>query len=242
MIQFVNLNWDSDFFGFKVARLTDFDPAELHVVLDYLARHEYRLAVLYSGQNDQQIHRAAKDNNGMMVDRKVTYARKVPPVLVNDTGKPGVNGHLRINPSGLEPEELYELAYLAGGYSRFRIDTNFPGETFKKLYAQWVINSLHGDFADYTLVYYADQGIGGFSTLKIEAGIAKIGLISVDTTRQNQGIGRSLMQETFNICSRHGIAEVEVVTQMDNIQACRFYEKSGFAVKDVNHIFHFWLG
>jgi dTDP-4-amino-4,6-dideoxy-D-galactose acyltransferase len=37
------------------------------------------------------------------------------------------------------------------------------------------------------------------------------------------------------------IFTLEVPTQLDNIQACRFYEKCGFQIKEIKNIYHFWL-
>jgi dTDP-4-amino-4,6-dideoxy-D-galactose acyltransferase len=241
MVNFINLNWDSDFFGFKVARLKDIAAPEIKAILDDLSSRGYRLAVLYSGEGDQEIRLSAVENKGFLADKKVTYARTVPKLPLTGDLRTGSALNIRVNPPELKPEYLFDLAYLAGNYSRFRKDKNFPSGAFERLYAQWVINSLNGEFADYTLVHYDDKGIGGFSTLKTDGDMARIGLISVDTNRQNQGIGKALIIETIKICISNCINTIEVDTQSENVQACKFYEKSGFSVKEVKYIHHFWL-
>jgi ribosomal protein S18 acetylase RimI-like enzyme len=241
MDKYTTLNWDSDFFGFRVARLQDVADTEIQEVLKDLTSHHYRLAVLFSGDGDSAIHRGAADNNGLLVDRKVTYARPVPDAPLTAATGTTAEMNIRVNPPDLKPEDLFDLAYLAGSYSRFRTDKNFPENDFKRLYTQWVINSLNGRFADYTLVHRDNQGTGGFATLKTEGDVARIGLISVDTGRQNQGIGKALVNETLKICIGRHIPVIEVDTQLDNTQACRFYEKAGFSVKEVRFVHHFWL-
>jgi ribosomal protein S18 acetylase RimI-like enzyme len=63
----------------------------------------------------------------------------------------------------------------------------------------------------------------------------------VDPGRQNQGIGKALVLESFVISATNNLKTIEVVTQLENTGACAFYSKSGFEISNVQNIYHFWL-
>jgi dTDP-4-amino-4,6-dideoxy-D-galactose acyltransferase len=241
MTDFNKMQWESGFFGFPVATIINHNGPELKSILKQLSLLDYKLAFLFSSEKDVELQQYAAKNGGLLVDRKVTYKRSVPIQIIPDKQSENHGKSIRINPSHIQAEELFDLAYSAGHYSRFKADQNFRKNDFKRLYSQWVINSLNGQLADYTIVVYGAEGIEGFSTLKLTNNIAKIGLISVDASKQNQGIGKSLIQESFRICVEKMVSTIEVVTQMDNSEACLFYEKVGFSILSIHYVYHFWL-
>jgi dTDP-4-amino-4,6-dideoxy-D-galactose acyltransferase len=77
-------------------------------------------------------------------------------------------------------------------------------------------------------------------TLGIKEKVANIGLLAVDETLHGKGIGMSLIEACVRYCKAENIITLDVPTQLDNAQACKFYEKCGFTEKSVQSIYHFW--
>lgn len=133
-----------------------------------------------------------------------------------------------------------ELAYESGKKSRFLLDSRFGEEKFKQLYDIWIINSLNKKFAQKTYYIEADEKAIGFVTLQQHEKLGKIGLIATHPDFQGKGFGKKLLYHTENFCIENGITQLEIPTQKENIQACAFYKKQGYDIKDEVIIKHYW--
>lgn len=231
------LDWDSQFFGFKTARILPaaLEQAELNRFLDNLRKQGTRL--VYWGARSEPpfdvIHLG-----GRLVDRKTTFEMELPAAINHDT----VSG-ISILPyqSGPAEEILFELALQAGEYSRFARDPQFPREKFQALYREWMRKSLSGELADAVLTAgNADQPLG-MVTLSARGDQGEIGLIAVDATARGQHIGAALVRAAQTWYLERGLKRARVVTQGENIPACRLYAKCGYNISEVEYLYHFWL-
>lgn len=231
------LSWDSDFCGYKVGRI-DCEPDQPADTLDNMlheARQQgFRLiyaAIPYPAEIDSAILRR---HNGLKADSKVTFiCRPVTPETASI-------------PTGIEefhgsPEQLYDLAYESGLYSRFALDPRFGTENFRRMYRLWVDNSIAGLIADRIYVARTDSGpVSGFVTLKAGGGQASIGLIAVSPDSRGRSIGSALIAACKRQAIEAGCTSLSVVTQSDNVPACNFYSKNGFTIDNIVNIYHFW--
>ncbi|NYE58601.1 GNAT family N-acetyltransferase [Carboxydothermus ferrireducens] len=72
-----------------------------------------------------------------------------------------------------------------------------------------------------------DEGkIVGLITYRIENGDCEI--VSLDSLKENQGIGSKLVEYVVSEAKRHGCRRVWLITTNDNLKAIRFYQKQGF--------------
>lgn len=53
-------------------------------------------------------------------------------------------------------------------------------------------------------------------------------ILSLDSLRENQGIGTALLEEALLKAKETGIERVRLITTNDNLTALRFYQKRGF--------------
>lgn len=68
-----------------------------------------------------------------------------------------------------------------------------------------------------------------------------IGLTGVDENYRGRGIGKKLITAAIEYFCKKSIKEIQVVTQGNNMAACKLYESCGFKVLDWIEFYHFWL-
>jgi len=240
MKKHIGFKWDSQFFGFKVAKLIPENilPIELEEVLHSLKKDLFRFIYLFLDPADEVFNRSAIKNKGILVDEKVTYSIK----LTGDFSK-NLNDNIieyKVHDEQLD-DQIINLALQAGAYSRFKKDPNLSMDQFIQLYSAWAKNSLNGIMADHVFVYKIDKCIKGFITLRTENRVGEICLIGVDKKERGNRIGSKLITSAKSFFYDNDIVEIKVVTQKENVLACRFYEKSGFSINKIQNVYHFWL-
>jgi ribosomal protein S18 acetylase RimI-like enzyme len=114
---------------------------------------------------------------------------------------------------------------------------------FVALYETWLRRSTLHELAD------AVEAVGrrddpadvlGFVTLSVVADVGQIGLLAVAPTARGQGLGRVLLGAAHQRMRERGAAKAQVVTQRANRPACRLYERAGYRVAGIQHVYHFW--
>lgn len=230
----IHLAWDSHFFGKKIGRIdiTD-DYISLVEKLEKVFQQQYDLIYVFGNKSTDIPNEILRNFNGKLVDKKITYTAKIEEFRTKTTVE--IKEFDKQNGS-----HLYDLAYLSGTHSRFRLDESLDIEKFKGLYREWIDKSVSHQIAKRVFVYEDNGQIKGMITLGIKEKAANIGLIAVDETLQGKSVGMSLIDACVEYCKTETIATLDVATQLDNTQACRFYEKCGFTEKSVQNIYHFW--
>lgn len=218
------LFWDSDFFNLKIG--------ELETDSETITENNSFELLYIKNKSGFKPEIQGFENNFSEV--KVVFGKH----LNNVTNEEG--SIKSFNETDFSIDDLYELAYESGKYSRFLLDTNFGTDNFKKLYKIWVDNSLNKKFADAVLVFLKDTEIAGFVTYKSQVDFAQIGLIAVSPKFQGQGIGKKLLQFVENLLIERNIFELKIPTQLENEAACNFYKKLGYQIIETTHIMHYW--
>jgi dTDP-4-amino-4,6-dideoxy-D-galactose acyltransferase len=232
------LAWDSQLFGFGVARLTGegLTAAEAAAALAECRAAGVRLVYWPTRPTDAATNRAAQQHGAWLADRKVTFAMPLPSHLAAAPADAGIVATTNHTP------QLESLAWQSGAYSRFARDPRLPVAAFRQLYTQWLRNSLNGTIAQVVLTLPDAAGHElGLLTLGEKNGWADIGLLAVDEPVRGQRVGQRLVAEARRRAAGAGVAGLQVVTQRDNARACRFYESCGFALAHEEYIYHLWL-
>jgi dTDP-4-amino-4,6-dideoxy-D-galactose acyltransferase len=218
------LEWDSGFFGMRIGKLPLPPGAEVTELEKAISAYNGEVVYIFSPAP------VVTQVNGMkLVDRKVVYTKPVSATGKNDP-------HVR--PIAGTDENLEKLAILSGQYSRFLLDPVFAPH-FERMYTIWLTRSVNREIAGEVYGYYEEDVLKGFVTVGGRSPIAVIGLIAVDEGYQGRGAGRKLVEAVENWCAEKGYATLDVATQLDNVQACRFYERYGFAVREITYIYHY---
>lgn len=220
------LTWDSDFFNKKIGAIFFESPSDVENTESFgliVTKQVLDFNIEISG-----FHQTFRET-------KVIFKKELSIKSANDFSS--------IRDTDANPkrkEDFLELAYISGNFSRFLLDKNFGEENFKKLYREWVVNSLNKKFAIKIFYIEEDTQPIGFVTLQQSGNIGKIGLIATSTQHQGKGLGKKLLQFSENYCIENGMTTMEIPTQKENDQACHFYKKMGYSIKEELIIKHFW--
>lgn len=229
------LEWDSQFFGYPVARITlDKESSDyLDDIFLNIESEKFRVTYFYVPPEEKELINRITKKGGILVDQKVVFSKK--------TEKHNKYSNDIIEFQGIDlNEKLIELVLQAGKYSRFRLDRNFNKKEYQRLYIEWLSKSIKKVIAFKTLVAKKGSDIVGITTLGENTQFADIGLVAVDERFHGQGIGCDLIHSADNVANEKGIKEIKVVTQFDNKGACRLYEKCHFHIEKITNIYHFW--
>ena len=230
------LDWDSDLFGFPVARLRRhvLIPHTYGNALKALKEAGIRLAYAVTPWDDRETRAVIEQAGGLMVDRRVRYRKEVSgtgafPSLVEVWHGPNCT------------PELEALALESGHQSRFRIDPKIPSGVFPRLYLTWIRRSVLGEVADAVLVSMRAGRVIGMVSLSANDTRAAVGLMAVDQAHRRAAIGLRLMEAAEAWAHARGAETLDVVTQGANTAACTLYKASGCVVAEEQAVYHVWL-
>ena len=225
-------DWDSDFFGYEIYEYKPqiFDSA---LLIDNLGELEQLEILLLSIASSEELSSLA--DGIILADTKVLFKKQLHTEVYNS----GCN--IFSFPSDGDFTLLVPLALRSGAFSRFKNDQQFNNNEFERLYTEWIRVSVNRKIADEIFVYSLNEQIVGLITIALHGKCAKIGLLAVEDNHQNEGIGKKLIAASSDYASKNGCLEIEVVTQIANTQACKFYKKSGFEINNIEYIYHMWL-
>lgn len=118
--------------------------------------------------------------------------------------------------------------------SRFHND-NIIRKYAKKIYREWIYNSLFNKYADKLIIVRLKKKVIAFASIKIFKMDCIIDLIGIDTKYQNQGLGSYLLR---SIVKKFNDYNIYVGTEAENINAVSFYLKNNFKIYRYKLIFH----
>ena len=220
------LDWDSTFYGLEIA--------EYFIDTQSLLDIQYKYDLIYVlCETGKEI--ILKGYSESYKENKIIYFKKL--FNLNELDKKEVISFSKTN---FSRDELYNLAFESGKYSRFKKDKKFSNQQFENLYIKWIDNSLDFNFADDILIYVEENKIVGFISYKIKNEEATIGLVAVLPNHQGKGIGKKLLQVVENELIKNDIKALNIPTQKENKEACSFYEKLEYKIKESITIKHFW--
>lgn len=236
------LKWDSDFFGYPVARLTSaVTPIDFPAVQAELKHYQIRLVYWSVRPEDAVLQNQLEQLGAQLVDKKTTFVKVLDHQPSVSTTAVAVGSYAATT---LSPE-LRALAVQAGLFSRFQVDPRIGYDKFTQLYTLWMEKSVRRELAEDVLVVRdltrPDQPVTGVATVGHKGSVGDIGLVAVDEHYRGQGIASALMRATDVWFYNHHYLRNQVVTQGDNVAACRLYAKAGYQVGLVEWLYHYWL-
>jgi len=234
------LEWDSDFFGRRIARITvnQLSPETMERALAWCRAKEIDCLYFLAASDDVETMRLADEHGFRFVDVRVTLEKTMeePPITESRATK-AVVGPCR-------PEDVPALKAMARAshrYSRFYYDSGFPASRCDALYETWIEKSCRG-YANAVLVAKLEGKAVGYiccDLLGPEEG--RIALFAVSADSQGQGVGEKLLKESFRWFAQKKVKRLLVVTQGRNCKAQRLYQRCGFVTRAVQLWYHKWF-
>lgn len=222
------LDWDSNFFGKKIGRITVKDESEFDLIKlkHQLSVESYDLVYIFSEE-------LLPTYFEQPINTKVGFGMQISKNAI-----PRFSDNIKIYTSQEITPILKDLAYQAGHFSRFYLDVNFETTSFYQLYDKWLANSLGEDVL--IITYLDNNQVAGMVTLETKADKNLIGLIGVDKHTRGKGIGKHLMNACIYYSQVQQKDYLEVYTQEENVNAYKFYESCGFNLISRRYIYHYW--
>lgn len=238
------LPWDSDRFGFPVARIVSLqNPAKLPGMLNEMRRLRIGLVYLSVPAHDPVLSASLlAECNGRLVDSRITYVADLAGIASSEqTRAPNREPLIVEYPKGDVEDSLLLLARESGIFSRFRVDPRINPAVFESIYDAWIRRSAQREIADEVYVHRHGDGIAGFVTVGTRGNRSDIGLLAVGEQFRGRGVGGALVRRAHSWARSRGLLLAQVVTQRANRAACDLYESAGYAIESIEHVYHFWL-
>lgn len=242
-----HLEWDSDFFGFRIARVNGnrLTAKRIEAILAWCEKNYIECLYFLADSDHVETVRLAERNQFRLVDVRVTLQLELsvrPPEKRKSLRE---DSFIR----AVEPTDITALKKIAGEsntVSRFVSDACFSEESSRALYETWIEKSCQG-YADTVLVSgfssQSEKYTAGYITchLPTSGHEAKIGLLGIDKKYRGQGVGRILLGSALDWFADRGVEKVNVVTQGQNIAAQRLYQSCGFMTHSLRLWYHRWF-
>lgn len=230
------LEWDSNFFARRIARLNAprLDGETVAQAMRWC--DEKRIECLYFlAESDHAETRRLADANGFrFVDERVTYSRALTAAERRET-----QSAIRFARED-DLKRLRSIASKSHQDSRFYFDGHFDRAQCDLLYETWIENSFRG-FAQAVLVADWEGAPAAYLTCHQQGAESQIGLVGVSADSQGKGLGSALVRAFLAWSRERGAGQAKVVTQGRNVAAHRLYQKNGFALSSAQLWYHRWF-
>jgi dTDP-4-amino-4,6-dideoxy-D-galactose acyltransferase len=229
------LEWDSNFFGVRIARLnrTRLDEPTANEALAWSEAHRIDCLYFLADPDHTASVLLAEKHEFLLVDQRMTLQIRVP----NDAPA----RQLKVRPAREDDvATLKEIARQTHRDTRFYFDKHFERSRCDELYATWIENSFRG-FAQAVLVAESDDGPAGYLTCRLKESESQIGLLGVGALYQGQGLGTQLVQQFLAWSREQKAIRATVVTQGRNLAAQRLYQRNGFVAASLQVWYHRWF-
>lgn len=235
------LDWDSNFFGYRIARTTvsRLDYGTVERLARWCDAHAIDCLYFLGDSDDALTTRLAEDYRLRFVDIRVTLEQQLDGIpAIGDGLAPGL---IRL----ATPNDVSDLRAMARENhrdSRFYYDPRFPPTRCDALYETWIERSCNG-YADTVLIAELSGCPAGYVTCHVsDQARGQIGLLGIGAAYQGTRLGQKLLRVALRWFAERGVTRVTVVTQGRNCRAQRLYQRCGFLTQSVQLWYHWWFG
>ena len=234
------LEWDSGFFGRKIARLTlpCLTPEVVSAAVAWCVANQIACLYFLADADHSETAQLAAEHEFQLVDVRITLehaglAEFAPSALSAEKG---------IRPfAAADLPALRDLAGRSYRDSRFFFDPHFSPARSQQLFETWIEKSCNDDREQIFVVEVEGKPAGYITCQFADVQTGQIGLLGVDAAVQGRGVGKGLIAAALSWFAAQGAIKVIVVTQGRNIRAQRLYQKCGFVTSSLQLWYHRWF-
>jgi ribosomal protein S18 acetylase RimI-like enzyme len=233
----VLLRWDTEYWGFRVARIAPHvrSAAQVEDADAWCTDHGVAVAFLLAPIAEFGVVNAAVRLGFDCVDLRCTLARAEA-----GAGGPSAPAGTRIRAAThADREAMKRIAGGAHRNTRFYADPRFDDGACDELYRTWILNSCDG-WAQFVLVATADRSVIGYVTGHCGGEGASIGLLAVDEAWRERGVGAALVRAAVSRFADAKAGPVRVSTQGNNPSVQALYQRLAFTTEALELWLHKW--
>lgn len=232
------LDWDTEYFGVKAARvnLKGIITEENQMrILQYCKAFDF-ISISNIGNTKENNYWIGKASNAFLTDINIQFIKEIKgePILMDKTTE--------VHNSYPRDQKVISIASSAFSYSRFFNDNSLPEKQAKNIYLHWTECAFNMD-NKYFVIAKRNNEVAGYILFSLNevAQSATIELIAVDESYRGERVGSSLVSALESFVYEHGVNDIKVGTQVDNISATKFYIARGFQYVSCSSVYHLWM-
>ena len=229
------LEWDTDYFGFKSARvnlLGNINEKGQEDILSFCKNYDFVTIANFENRNENNLW-IGKKTSAFLADVNVQFVKELDYSEQRRDDYTYVKNNLPVN------DQILNIARKSFRYSRFFNDPNLPESKSQNIYLHWTEGAFQKD-SKYFVICEREDKIAGFLLFSSEESFVTVELIAVDEAYQAQGVGKALIKAMESFAYDKDINKIKVGTQVNNIPAVQFYSKMGFTYVNCGSIYHIW--
>lgn len=240
--EYRNLEWDTNYFGVKSARVTLKDRInrnEWVKIRNLIIENDF---VVIDNINNNSINNFFISNllGVFLTDINFQFIKNI---IANANVKKIEDDNIIVKNNMQYNKQIVDISRNSYKYSRFFNDPFLDKAKAVNIYSHWVESSFSNE-NKYFLYYYSGSNILGYILFSIESQNNKaiIELISVKESMKDKSIGTKMMShlENYLVNNFKGIETLQVGTQSNNTKAINFYIKNAFRVRELRSVYHYW--
>lgn len=231
---------DSERFGYKIARINEFEHAVPETV-ESLKLKNYRLIISKVSAASISFVNTLEQNGFLLKDMQLTfrYDFKEPYKSAPTSG-------IEVRTATLSDKEtLCKIALNSfSNYGHYAADTKMDLGKAQEIYSDWIGRSYDKNVANNILVATVDKQIAGFLSHKINLTPDKHavgGIGAVDEKFRNRDIFTTIVIAGLNWAAENNCTWVEHNALVTNYPVSRAFGKLGFKPTNATITFHKWL-
>jgi len=232
-MNFRYLEWDSNFFSMQVAAIELAEDDSLVNIEETLSKRPFDFCYVFCDYPSSPArHQLLTAMGGQCCDHKITYCKKLISAPPKNVSLANIEIISRSEPA------ILDLAVQSGWCSRFRQDPRLRHKQ-PELYRLWLNKCLNNEYSAVLVLRQDDLAIA-MVCVSVNDDCGKIQLIAVAEDSRGRGLGKQLMENAEAFFHKHNCTTAEVVTQLDNVAACKLYEHAGYHKAEIKEVWHVW--
>ena len=228
------LDWDTDFFGFPIARALGrrLDEPTADAIDAWCETQGIRCLYFLADSDDPETARIASERGFRHVDDRIRMVHSLADL--DGAGAPAEIRDARPD----DVDRLAEIAAVSHKDSRFFADPGFPRDRCAEMYERWVADAVT-DLLRPVRVPVIDGRVVGYQVISPpdQNRIGRLEILAIDEEARGAGIASQLLLHSLDWCAEQGAASVVTITQGRNTASIEAHRRVGFS-DEIDGVWH----
>lgn len=230
---FYELEWDTAFFGVICAKAVLYKPLTSKDWNELKARFDDYQFISIENRDAEPVNSQmiGRDTTAFLADVNIQFAKKIerPQEMPEN---------ITVHQALKKNVQILEIAKFQ--FSKFTEDTQLANRGGVQIYSQWILNSFEKPEKFFALSKDESGNLNGYVLYSYSDNACVIELIAVSQTVTKGGIGTRLFKAVEYAAHQYGTNNIQVGTQVRNIEAINFYHSVGCKQVGCHQVYHLW--